>query len=73
MNIVLDVFVELFKMFVTDLRLTLATLVAVALVAALLGYENMPPIFAGVLLLVLCLAILFEAVFRETRIRAKKR
>jgi len=73
MNILLDVFVELFKMFVTDLRLTMATLAAIVLVALLLGYENLPPLFAGILLLALCVAILFEAVFRETRIRAKKR
>ncbi len=73
MNILLDVFVELFKMFVTDLRLTMATLGAVLLVALLLLYENLPPVFAGLLLLVLCVAILFEAVFRETRLRAKKR
>ncbi|VAW22063.1 hypothetical protein MNBD_ALPHA12-879 [hydrothermal vent metagenome] len=72
MNILTDVFVELFKMFVTDLRLTIATLAAVVLVALLLAYENLPPLFAGVLLLVLCVAILFEAVFRETRIRTKR-
>lgn len=73
MNILGDVFKELFKMFVTDLRLTLASLAAVALVALLLGYGGLPPVLGGILLLVLCVAILLEAIFREARLRAAKK
>jgi len=72
MNILGDVFKELFKMFVTDLRLTIATLAAVVLVAGLLDYREVSPIVGGVLLLVLSIAILLEAIFREARLRAKK-
>jgi len=73
MNILGDVFKELFKMFVTDLRLTLATLAAVLLVALLLGYGVLGPVSGGMLLLVLCVVILLEAIFREARLRATKR
>ena len=73
MSILLDVFRELFKMFVTDFRLTMATLGAVILVAALIGPGGLSPIIGGIHLLVLCIVILLEAIFREARLRAAKR
>ncbi|MFV2034226.1 MAG: hypothetical protein ACC631_03790 [Halocynthiibacter sp.] len=72
MTILIDVFRELFKMFVTDFRLTMATLASVVLVAVLLGPLGFPPLFGGPLLLVLCLGILLETVFREARKRSAK-
>jgi hypothetical protein len=57
MTIFWDVLKELFKMFVADFRLTLATLSGVLIVG---------------LLLVVCLIVLFEAVLREARLRRKK-
>jgi hypothetical protein len=73
MNILADVFKELFKMFVADFRLTMATLASVALVAVLLGSTQITPVAGGILLLSLCLAVLFEAVLREAIQRAKNR
>ncbi len=72
MTIIADVFKELFKMFVADLRLTLAILAGVAAVAALLAGALVGPGAAGALLVALCLVVLGEAVLRETRARRKK-
>ena len=70
MNIIADVFKELFKMFVADFGLTTATLASVVLVAVLLRFSILAPIYAGPLLLVLTIGVLLEAVFRETRRRS---
>ena len=69
MTIIAEVFRELFKMFVADLRLTLAILAGVAAVSALLAGALVGPTAAGALLVALCLAVLGEAVLRETRTR----
>jgi len=69
MNILGDVFKELFKMFVSDLRLTLASLAGVVIVAALLGQGVIGPLAAGLLLAAISLAVLAEAVLREARLR----
>jgi hypothetical protein len=70
MTIITDVFKELFKMFVADIGLTSATLASVVLVALLLGYSVLPPVYGGPLLLILSVVVLLEAVFRETRRRS---
>jgi len=70
MTIIASVFKELFKMFVADFRLTMATLAAVAVTAILLGPLAMTPIYGGPLLLLLCIVIFLESVLREARIRA---
>ncbi|MGV6847331.1 MAG: hypothetical protein ACWA5A_03015 [Marinibacterium sp.] len=67
MNIIADVFKELFKMFVADLRLTLATLAGIAVVAVLLGQGLLGPVAGAGLLVILTLAVLSEAVLREAR------
>lgn len=72
MNILGDVFKELFKMFVADLRLTVAILVGVALVAILIDRGVVGPTFAGLLLAGISLAVLAETVLRETRTRRRK-
>ena len=71
MNILGDVFKELFKMFVADLRLTLASLAGVVIVAALLGQGVIGPLAAGLLLAAISLVGLAEAVLREARLRRK--
>jgi hypothetical protein len=65
MTILFDVFKELFKMFVADLRLTLATLASVALVSLLLTDAIVPPLLAGGILTVFCVGVLIESVLRE--------
>jgi hypothetical protein len=72
MNILGDVFKELFKMFVADMRLTLSILIGVGVIGLLLGQTLVNPVVAGVLILLLCLGVLFEAVMRETRTRKPK-
>lgn len=72
MSIIADVFKELFKMFVADLRLTLATLAGVALVAVLLAQAVLGPVPAAALLVLLTLGVLAEAVLREARARQKR-
>lgn len=72
MSIFSEVFKELFKMFVADLRLTLATLAGVVIVAVLLGQGLVGPVGAAALLVLLTLAVLTEAVLREARTRRKR-
>ncbi|MEJ6501109.1 MAG: hypothetical protein QNL54_06345 [Rhodobacterales bacterium] len=72
MTIFWDVLKELFKMFVADFRLTLATLSGVLIVGLLLRGDLISPGIASALLLVVCLIVLFEAVPREARLRRKK-
>lgn len=69
MTILGDVFKELLKMFVADLRLTLAVLGGVTLVAIFLDRNVLGPMGAGLLLAAGCVLILGEAVLRETRHR----
>ena len=72
MDIIKDVLAELFSMFVTDARLTLATLLLVALAAILIMVFHVEPLISGGVLLVGCFAIVIEATIRETKSRAKR-
>ncbi len=72
MSIITDVFKELFKMFVADLRLTLATLGGVVVVAVLLGRGLVGPVTSAGLLVLLTLAVLAETVLREARERRER-
>jgi hypothetical protein len=72
MSILGEVFKELLKMFVADFRLTLAILGGVGVVAILIGTGAIAPLIGGPLLILLCAAVLIEAVLRETRHRARK-
>ena len=72
MEIIKEVLVELFSMFVTDLRLTLATLALVAAVAVLVLVLHLNALICGIVLLLGCFAIVVEATIRETRLRAAK-
>lgn len=67
MNIIGDVLKELFKMFVADLRLTLATLAGIGVVAIALAQEVVGPTAAALALCVICVLVLAEAVLREAR------
>tara|TARA_R110000851_G_scaffold47115_1_gene114502 strand:- start:365 stop:583 length:219 start_codon:yes stop_codon:yes gene_type:complete len=69
MNIFGDVLKELGKMFVADLRLTLATLLSVLLVALLMHQGWVDAAIAGLLLTLLCITVLAEAVLREVKQR----
>ena len=73
MEIIKEVLVELFSMFVTDLRLTIATLALVAAVAVLVLVLHINALICGLVLLLGCFAIVMEAAIRETRSRAAKR
>jgi hypothetical protein len=65
MSIIADVSKELLGMFLADARLTTATLILVAIVAALVIALQVEPLLGGGLLLLGCLAILVEAAARE--------
>ena len=67
MTVIGDVFKELFGMFVADIRLTLAILVLVGVVAGLVSALPAVPYFAGGVLLFGFVAVLVEAVVREAR------
>lgn len=69
MSILVDVAKELLGMFLADARLATATLLLVAIVAALLaGYVE--PLLGGAVLLLGYLALLVEATVREARHRS---
>jgi hypothetical protein len=70
MNILKDVFSELFSMFVADARLTAAILATVALAAVLIDATSLPPVAGGLLLLLGCIAVLYLSVRREATRRA---
>jgi hypothetical protein len=72
MEILKDVFAELFSMFVTDARLTFVTLLLVVAVAVLVAVLHVSPLIAGLVLLFGCCAIIIEATFREMKLRAKR-
>lgn len=69
MTILGDVFKELLKMFVADLRLTLAILGGVVLVGILMDRGVFGPIGGGLALAAGCVLVLGEAVLREARRR----
>lgn len=69
MSILKDVFAELFKMFVGDVRLTVAILAVVLAAAALIDLTRLSPLAGGATLLVGCLAVLVISVLREARRR----
>ena len=73
MEIIKEVLVELISMFVTDLRLTIATLALVAAVAGLVLVLHINALTCGLILLLGCFAIVMEAAIRETKSRAAKR
>ncbi|EFI52885.1 MULTISPECIES: hypothetical protein [Bacteria] len=69
MSILVDVAKELLGMFLADARLATATLLLVAIVAALLA-GHVEPLLGGAVLLLGCLALLVEATVREARHRS---
>lgn len=71
MGILLEVARELLGMFLADARLTLATLVLIAIVAALVLAAHVAPLAGGLILLVGCIAILVEAAVRDARRRRR--
>ena len=71
MEIIKDVLVELFSMFVTDMRLTLTTLGLVLLAAILILALYVNTLIVGLILLLGCFAIVIEATVRETKDRRK--
>jgi hypothetical protein len=70
MNILKDVFLELFSMFIADARLTASILATVALTAVLIDATSLPPLAGGMVLLIGCIAVLFLSVSREAKRRA---
>jgi hypothetical protein len=72
MEIIKDVLAELFSMFVTDARLTLATIILVAVVAILILALHVNSLVGGLVLLLGCFAIVIEATIRETKVRVKR-
>lgn len=71
MEIIKDVLVELFSMFVTDMRLTITTLGLVLLAAILILTLQVNTLVVGLILLLGCFAIVIEATVRETKARRK--
>ena len=71
MEIIKDVLVELFSMFVADMRLTLTTLGLVLLAAILIIVFHVNAMIVGLILLLGCFAIVIEATVRETKARRK--
>jgi hypothetical protein len=72
MSILKDVLSELFKMFVSDARLTAAILAVVAVTAALTRGTGLSPLVGGAVLLSGSIAVLVLSVDREARRRARK-
>jgi chromate transport protein ChrA len=72
MKILLEVGAELFSMFMADARMTVTTLVLVAIAFALLNLTAVNPVWVGAALLIGCLVNVVDAAVREKRIRAKK-
>jgi len=72
MNILGDVFKELLGMFIADARLTVATLVLVAIVGTLVFALRIDPTAAGSFLLFGSLAILVAAAVSEATFRTDK-
>ena len=72
MKIIQEVAVELFSMFMADARMTIVTLILVAVAAAALSFISINSVWIGAALLVGCLVNVVEAATREKRLRAKK-
>jgi hypothetical protein len=70
MSLLIEVAKELLGMFLTDARLTIATLILVAAVGLLLLGLHVAPMLGGGLLLVGSLVIVIEAAVREARRRS---
>jgi hypothetical protein len=73
MSIMTDIVKELLGMFLADARLTASILTLVAMVGGLVAVFDVEPLLGGGVLLLGCLAILIEAVVRETRLRHTSR
>lgn len=69
MSIIVEVVKELVSMFLADARLTIATLILVAVVAALINALHIAPLVGGAVLLAGCVAILIAAAAREAKRR----
>ena len=72
MKILLEVGAELFSMFMADARMTITTLILVAIAFALLNLTSLNPVWVGAEFLIGCLANVIDAAVREKRARAKK-
>ena len=72
MKILLEVGVELFSMFMADARMTLTTLILVAIAFALMIFTSINPVWVGAAFLLGCLVNVIDATMREKRLRAKK-
>ena len=72
MKILLEVGTELISMFMVDARMTLTTLILVAVAFALLNFTAIIPVWVGAALLIACLFNVIDAAVREKRMRAKK-
>lgn len=71
MTILRDVLSELFKMFVSDARLTASLLVLVLIVWVMIAATPLPPLAGGGILVLGSLAILVLSVRRTARLRAQ--
>ena len=72
MKILLEVGAELFSMFMADARMTLTTLILVAIAFALLNFTTVNPVWIGGALLIGCLVNVIEAAVREKRMRDRR-
>ena len=72
MNILKDVLSELFSMFVTDARLTMAILLIVAITALMIRATNLSPLIGGLFLLLGSIAVLFLSIRREATRRLRE-
>lgn len=73
MSILRDVLSELFKMFVSDARLTATILALVLIAAVLIDATALPAVIGGLVLLGGCLAVLALSVWREARRRERRK
>jgi Flp pilus assembly protein TadB len=67
-----DIVAELLGMFLADARLSVAILLLVLVVAALVDGAGLGPLIGGAALLIGCIAILVEAAVRESRRRKRE-
>ncbi|MDP8998113.1 MAG: hypothetical protein M3O03_14100 [Pseudomonadota bacterium] len=72
MKIIQEVAAELFSMFMADARMTIVTLILVAMAAAALSFISINSVWIGAALLVGCLVNVVVAAAREKRLRAMK-
>jgi len=72
MNIIGDVFREMFAMFLADARLTVSTLSLVAIVSGLVAGLQIEPALAGGVLLLGCLGILVGTAIRDAKGRTHR-